>query len=98
MSDPVNDPERDGLQGDRPAEQRKPMIPPDDPCQDLRCSRIDGRCVGSHCGRCGAPSSYQGHYTSICSNRPRPQPLASNAPFHFCCPDDCELANLEVIS
>lgn len=77
---------------------RLSIIDPSDSCQSVLCSRIDGRCVGSHCGRCGAPSSHQGHYTSICRNKPIPQPLASNAPFHFCCPDDCELASGEVTS
>lgn len=30
-------------------------------CQDARCSRLDGRCVGYHCPRCGEPCSSQGH-------------------------------------
>lgn len=67
------------------------LIAPDDTCQSVICSRIDGRCVGSHCGRCGAPSSHQGHYTSFCRNRPLPHPIAPNAQFHFCCPGDCEM-------
>lgn len=61
------------------------IVAPDDPCQSVLCSRIDGRCVGSHCGRCGAPSSHQGHYTSMCSNVDGP------TEHHFCCPNDCEL-------
>lgn len=79
---------RAALQGDKPAEppRRRPLlIAPDDPCQDERCSRVDGRCVGSHCGRCNQPSSSQGHYTSFCSNS------KGGTKHHFCCPDDCEL-------
>lgn len=70
----------------------------DGSCQSVLCSRIDGRCVGAHCGRCGAPSSHQGHYTSFCRNKPLPQPIAPTAPLHFCCPGDCELQTMEVTS
>lgn len=31
-------------------------------CQDPRCSRINGKCVGWHCSRCGEPCSSQGHF------------------------------------
>lgn len=56
---------RAALQGDQPAaDQRHSWIPPDDPCQDFRCSRIDGRCVGMHCARCGEPCGAQGHTCS----------------------------------
>lgn len=30
-------------------------------CTDVRCTRINGRCVGMHCARCGEPCSSQGH-------------------------------------
>jgi hypothetical protein len=29
-------------------------------CTDIRCTRINGECVGWHCPRCGAPTSSQG--------------------------------------
>lgn len=48
------------LRGDQPAEPT-PLIPPDDPCQDFRCTRIDGRCVGMRCALCGEPCGAQGH-------------------------------------
>lgn len=63
----------------------RPLIDPNDSCQDFRCTRIDGQCVGSHCGRCGSASSYQGHYFSVCSV------TGQLGEFHFCCPDDCAL-------
>lgn len=30
-------------------------------CQDSRCTRVDGKCVGMHCSYCGEPCSSQGH-------------------------------------
>lgn len=30
-------------------------------CTDMRCRRIDGRCVGMHCAKCGGPCGPQGH-------------------------------------
>jgi hypothetical protein len=55
---------RAALQGDQPTEPgRRPLIDPADPCQDLRCRRIDGRCVGMHCARCGESCGAQGHTT-----------------------------------
>lgn len=30
-------------------------------CTDMRCRRIDGRCVGMHCAKCGSPCGPQGH-------------------------------------
>ncbi len=63
------------------------LIDSEDGCQDLRCTRIDGRCVGSHCGRCGEPSSHQGHYGSFCFV------TRQVGKFHFCCTNDCELAS-----
>ncbi len=30
-------------------------------CQDPRCSRIGGQCVGYHCPYCGEPCSMMGH-------------------------------------
>lgn len=62
-----------------------PMIDPDDECQDWSCSRIDGKCVGMHCGRCGGSCGSQGHYWSMC------RVTGELDKHHFCCPDDCEL-------
>lgn len=43
-------------------ERYRPADTKDDKeCTDLRCSRIDGRCVGMHCPRCGEPCGSQGH-------------------------------------
>lgn len=30
-------------------------------CRDVRCSRVNGRCVGMHCAKCGEPCGSQGH-------------------------------------
>jgi len=62
------------------------LVDPSDSCQDMRCSRIDGKCVGIHCGRCGEPSSSQGHYTSMCRLK------GGQQRHHFCCPNgECDL-------
>ena len=37
-----------------------------------------------HCARCGKTSSMQGHYSRI-----------HGTEFHFCCPGDCELEEME---
>lgn len=39
-------------------------------CRDVRCTQPFPRddyhaCMGYHCGRCGAPSSYQGHMSTV---------------------------------
>lgn len=34
-------------------------------CQDPRCTRVNGECVGFHCAACGEPSSQQGHYVKF---------------------------------
>jgi hypothetical protein len=55
---PVNTP-------DNPNEHT--LIDPEDPCQNLRCTRLNGRCVGYHCDICGEPSSIYGH--AACQDR-----------------------------
>lgn len=36
---------------------------PDNGCRDPRCTRMNGKCVGYHCSKCGGPCSSQGHMT-----------------------------------
>lgn len=49
------------------------------------------------CGRCGGKNtSYQGHYSRGCHVINRIENRKGidahlDHPFHFCCPDDCEL-------
>lgn len=52
--------------------------------------KCTGQCgsQGVHCGRCGVCSGWQGCYTSMCNLTTDDIP----GEFHFCCPDDCELA------
>ncbi len=40
-------------------------------CQDVRCSRIGGRCVGMHCSKCGEPCGSQGHVCKRTRGEPR---------------------------
>lgn len=42
-------------------------------CDDPRCTRLGGRCVGFHCAHCGEPCSSQGHHRC-------PQPHGSAVP------------------
>lgn len=32
-----------------------------DGCTDVRCTRLNGKCVGYHCPKCGQPCSMMGH-------------------------------------
>ncbi|MFC3454058.1 hypothetical protein [Amycolatopsis speibonae] len=58
----------------RPAEfgkeGRNPLIDPDDECQDLRCTRLEGICVGYHCARCGEPTGMLGHTVCVRTESP----------------------------
>lgn len=42
-----------------------------------------------HCGRCGGVSSMMGHSQGVHWNP------TEKVPQHFCCPNDCQLENLE---
>ena len=46
-----------------------PLIDPEDPCQDRRCTRVDGRCVSMHCVHCGQSCGIYGHVA--CQDRAR---------------------------
>lgn len=51
-------------------------------------SVVEGRCRCLVCGRCGrhTGNSTQGHYWGYCAVTKKVEI------FHYCCPDDCELA------
>lgn len=44
-----------------PEPARQEPDPINEECTDVRCRRIDGRCVGMHCAKCGGPCGAQGH-------------------------------------
>lgn len=51
-----------GVLPETPEPPKAPFgIDPTDECQNVLCSRINGKCVGYHCARCGEPCSMLGH-------------------------------------
>ena len=38
-------------------------------CDNPSCTRYNGRCIGYHCPRCGAPCSSHGHFN--CPGKPK---------------------------
>lgn len=73
------------------------QIPCESPeCADETHSRMDWHTLGMTCGRCNkhTGNNSQGHYWGLCKRLMRTGVKAQDAvtEFHFCCPDDCELA------
>jgi hypothetical protein len=64
------------------------MPPPIEDCIAAGHSTDGTQCRYGFCGRCGGhlDNNNQGHYWKLCKI------TGASTDFHFCCPDDCELA------